>query len=233
MLEVYYGNDTPKVRKKALQRADQAVAESATLTILDTNNYTLGQLADAAGGVSLFGERAVYLIDSASEKYEMYEDVVSQLEALAKSENLFLVIESNLLAAEKKRFAKYATVMEEYKAVAGTRVNNFSLADALARRDKKSLWLLWHEARLGGARPEELLGILWWQLKTLRLADQTKSAAEAGLKDFPYNKAKRALTKFQTGELERLSHSLLTLQHDSRLGLCDLDVAVERWILRV
>ncbi|MEZ4200484.1 MAG: hypothetical protein R3B69_02735 [Candidatus Paceibacterota bacterium] len=75
--------------------------------------------------------------------------------------------------------------------------------------------------------------MLWWQLKTLRLAQQTNSASEAGMKEFPYQKATRALTNFTDGELTQLSHSLLTLQHESRLGNTDLDQALERWVLTV
>ena len=92
--------------------------------------------------------------------------------------------------------------------------------------------LLFHEAILAGIAAEEMVGILWWQLKTLRLAAIAKSE-EAGLKDFPYQKAKRSLAKFGEGELEKLSASLLTLIHNSRLGYYDIDQALERWILRI
>ncbi len=233
MLEVYYGNDTNKVRQTAFKRVEKLRADGVEIEHINPDNYQAGQLTDAIGGVSLFGSQSVYVIDTASDDESMYDEVVSRLEAMAESSNVFVVIETGLLAAEKKKFAKHAGAMEEFKAAAGARVNNFALADALARRDKRSLWLLWSEARLNGTRPEELIGILWWQLKTLRLSAQTRSATEAGLKDFPYQKAKRALSKFKPGELEKLSHSLLSLQHDSRLGLTDVDVAAERWILRI
>jgi len=75
--------------------------------------------------------------------------------------------------------------------------------------------------------------MLWWQLKALRLAKQTSSASEAGMKDFPYNKAKRALAKFSEGEVEKLAQSLLEVYHDGHAGVRDMETSLEEWILRL
>lgn len=233
MLEVYYGNDVIRVRQAALKVAEKVVTSGAVLQTIDDSNYASGLYADISGGVSLFGGEEVYLIDTPSSDASMYEDTVANLEIFQASQHLFIVIETTLLAAEKKQFAKYAGKIEEFKAVASERFNSFAMADALAAKDKKSLWLLLNEAILSGIALEELIGTLWWQLKSLRLAAQTKSAGEAGMKDFPYNKAKRALVKFKPNEVEALSHSLLQLQHDSRLGKRDLDLALEQWVLKI
>ncbi len=233
MLKVYFGNDVIKIRAAAIKATEVAVGSGATLVTIDENNYATGIYADATHGASLFGGEQVYLIDTPSNDEVMSEDTVNNLESFQESNNLFIIIEATLLAAEKKPYAKYADIIEEFKAVATERFNAFLLADALTARDKKSLWLLLNEAVLSGISPEELIGTLWWQLKSLRLAAVTKSAGEAGMKDFPYNKAKRALGKFKPGEIETLSHSLLTLQHESRLGKRDLDLALERWVLGI
>jgi len=233
MLKVFYGNDVIKIRQAALNAVGQSVAGGDVLVTIDENNYVPGIYTDAAGGVSLFGGRQVYLIDTPSSDERMYEDTVTNLSIFQESGHLFVVIEESLLAAAKKDFAKYAESMEEFKAVANERFNSFAMADALASRDKKSLWLLLNEAVLSGIALEELIGTLWWQLKSLRLAAVTNSAAEAGMKDYPYNKAKRSLSKFKPGEVETLSQSLLALQHDSRLGKRDLDLALEWWVLSI
>ena len=80
-------------------------------------------------------------------------------------------------------------------------------------------------------RDRELIGILWWQLKTLLLAQKTGNASEAGMKDFPYKKAKQALPNFAAGEVESLSLSLLTLYHQGHSGEVDIDEALELWLL--
>jgi hypothetical protein len=73
--------------------------------------------------------------------------------------------------------------------------------------------------------------MLWWQLKSLRLAALTQSAQEAGMKDFPYNKSKRALPAFAPGEVVTLSQSLLELYHAGHSGQRDMDIALEQWVL--
>ncbi len=231
MLRVYFGNNAVEARKTAFDFADTELESGKTLETIDVDNYEPGIFADAAGGASLFGGEVLYVIDTPSLKSEMYEDVLNNLEHFATSLHIFVVIEGPLLAPERKKFEKYAESLEEFKAGAAERFNTFALADALARKDKKSLWLLYSEARMSGIPLEEIAGVLWWQLKTLRLASLTRSASEAGVKDFSYNKAKRALGKFAGGELEKLSHSLLSLQHESRLGRCELDIALERFVL--
>ena len=233
MLKVFFGNDTVAVREAAFAVADKELSSDKTLETIDSDNHQTGIYADAAGGVSLFGGGQVYVVDTPSTSKEFYEDTLDNLSLLAESPHTFIVIEEVLLAAEKKKWQKHADAIEEFKAGSAERFNVFAIAEALSRKDKKSLWLILNEARLAEIPFEELVGILWWQLKTLRLAESTGSATEAGIKDFPYNKAKRSLTKFSRGEIGKLSESLQTLLHDSRLGLCELDVALERWVLRI
>lgn len=232
MLKVFCGNDQIKVRQQALGFIEQLREQGLSIEAIDSDNYESGKITEAAVKVSLFGGEMACLIDMPSLDKEMLAEVTDNLAVLAKSPHKFVVIEGALLAEEKKKWSKYAEV-EENKAGAATRFNTFALADALARRDRKSLWLIWNEARLSGIATEELIGILWWQLKALRLSALTKSAEEAGMKDYPYQKAKRALLKFKADETETLSHVLLDTYHQSRLGGLDLDLAIERWLLRV
>lgn len=233
MLAVFFGNDTIKVRQKAYDYAESKKDDGMEIVGVDADNYEAGFLAASAMGNSLFGGSSLYVIDTPSENETLLTEVTAGLEEMAASNNIFVIIEGALLAADKKVFAREATVMEEYKKTADTKFNNFALADALAKRDKKLLWLLLAEARLAGAKDEEIIGILWWQLKTMRLASLTTSAAAAGLKDYPYDKAKRALAKFAPGEVEKISHDLLQILHDSRLGKVDLDIALERFVLSI
>jgi len=231
MLHLYYGNDTITVRQKAHDFT--AAQETAGFKIerIDAENYHEGVFVDLAGATSLFGEKTLYIIDTPSQKTEIYDDVIRHLELLAQSENLFVVIEEALLAAEKKKFAKYATEVEEYKKAGGDRFNVFGMADSLSSKNKKLLWMQLQDARAAGLSAEEIIGTLWWQLKALRLAGCTVSASEAGMKDYPYNKAKRALGAFKPGELELISKRLLTVYHDGHLGERDIDLALEQFVL--
>jgi len=231
MLHLIYGNDTITVRQKAHEFIGIEEKKGVKVERIEIENYAEGVFADIVGAVSLFGEKTLYVIDTPSGKAEMYEDVLTHLEAFAASGNTFLVLEEALLVPQKKKFQKHTHSMEEYKKKADERFNAFGMADCLARKDKKNFWLQLQQAKQSGLSAEEIIGTLWWQLKSMRLARLTTSAAQAGMKDFPYNKAKQALRTFKEDEIESLSKTLLTVYHDGHLGKVDIDIALERWVL--
>ena len=216
MIRVFFGTDTVQVREAAFSYVHEREGEGVTVVLVDGDSYEAGVYAAAVGGASLFGDETLYIIDTPSSTAAWYEETVAYLPELAASSSEFVMIEGGLLAPEKKKFTKHAESMEEFKACPAERFNVFALSDALARKDKRSLWLVYSEARLLAIPVEEMIGIIWWQLKALRLASLTNTAAEADMKDFPYNKAKQSLKNFKFDELEQLSHSLIKLQHESR-----------------
>ncbi len=231
MLYVFYGNDVIGVREKAhgFLNAQGTPGEGAAR--VSAENYDRGILRDCAQAVSLFAGVQVVCIDTLSEDSEAFVSLLEDAPFLAQSANVFVVIEGTLLAAPKKVFTECATDMVEVKKGVSEAFNGFALADALLRRDKKSLWILLAEARRNGLGSEEIIGTLFWQLKILRLAERTKSAEEAGQKPFVYNKAKRALSLFKKGELDTLSRDMLALYHDGHMGKRDIEIALEQWVL--
>ncbi len=233
MYVVFFGSDRNRVRDAATTYIEKQMPADATLTTLDAAEYQPGQVADALGACSLFGGSEWFVFDTPLGNEEFVNDVKESLTEMAESSNTFVILEGALLAAQKKTYEKHATEMKEFTAEKTERFNSFALAEALAGKDKRQLWVLLQEAKLSGLREEEIIGMLWWQLKALRLAMKTKTAVEAGMKDFPYNKAKRALAKFQDGEVERLAQSLLELYHDGHAGVRELDLGLEEWVLRV
>ena len=233
MLHLYYGNDSTAVREHAFAAADKlAEKENARITRLEANEFAPGMLANLLGAASLWGEREIYVLDTPSEDSAFYAEVIDNAAAMGESANQFVVMEGALLAPERKKFEKHTTTLEESKREATERFDVFRMAEALSKRDKKSLWVLLQEAKRAGLSAEEIAGTLWWQLKTLRLAALTKSADEAGMKSYPYGKAKRALSSFKPGELDATSANLLRVYHDGHGGVRDIDEGLEEWVLR-
>jgi len=230
MLMLFFGNDRLAVRDAA---QTQAETTGGTVTVIDDLTYTGGLIANALGANSLFGGQECFILDTPSSLSEFEEETMTHLSDMAASPNTFLVLEGPLLVDARRRYAKHALDSREFSSEKAERFNTFAMAEALAKRDKKTLWVLLNQARSAGLRDEEIIGMLWWQLKALRLAKITKSAVEAGMKDFPYNKAKRALSGFKESEIEALSHSLLELYHHAHQGTKDMDLALEEWVLKV
>lgn len=233
MLSVFFGNDTITVRQKAHDAIVAQEKNGAVLERIDADTYAPGIFTDVAGATSLFGSKTIYLIDTPSNQTELFEAVIENLPVLKDSLNQFVVIEDALLAPEKKKFTKYAETIEEYKKPATERFNAFAMADSLLKKDKRMLWVQLQEAKHHGLSSEEIIGTMWWQLKCLRLANQASSPAEAGMKEFPFNKAKRSLNNFKSGEIESLSNTLLSVYHDGHSGRADIDHALEKWTLTI
>ena len=230
MLKVFYGTDRTAVRDRA---HTEQVRLGLVPTIIYDSEYTLGAVASAVGAVSLFGGTEYFVLDTPSGDDDFETEVVGSLKELAASQNVFIVLEGALLADAKKKYGKHASTIEEFAATKAERFNSFAIAEALAKKDKKNMWVLLNEAQAAGLRNEEIIGMLWWQLKALRLAKLTRTPEEAGMKDFPYKKAKQSLGLFKEGEVEQLSRSLLELYHLAHQGKRDMDMALEEWVLKV
>ncbi len=232
MYVVFYGTDRGKVRDAATKYIEEKMSPDSTLSTIDSAAYQTGQISDALGATSLFGNDEWFLVDSPAENTECSSEVKDSLKEMSESKNYFVILEGKLLAPEKKKYQKYAADIKEYAADVVEKINAFSLAEALADKDRRKLWVLLQVSRRRKQPPEATIGMLWWQLKALRLATITSSASEAGMKSFAYQKAKQAAGKFKEGEVERLADSLLRLYHDGHAGLCDIDLALEAWVLR-
>jgi hypothetical protein len=109
--------------------------------------------------------------------------------------------------------------------------NIFSLTDAVASRNKREAWVLYQRALASGMAAEEIFWKIVWQVKTLLVANQTKSADEAGMKAYPYSKAKGSLRNFKPGEVEKISESLVIGYHMARRGEGDVELLIEKTIL--
>lgn len=231
MLAVFFGTDVGKARTEGFSFARRAHGGEAEIIPVSADRYEPGMCADLAGGVSLFSGAHVILIDTPSENAEMFDEVMESIEIFHESVHQFVLIEQSLLAVDKKKLVGKATPFEEYALPKTEKFNAFVLTDALLNRDKKSLWLLLQEAQKNGSSYEQIIGLLFWQVKILRLAEKTSSPEEADQKPFVYNKSKRALKNFKVGELDTLSEMLITFYHEGHMGKRDMGVALEKWVL--
>lgn len=231
MLYSFYGSDIGRVRTSALKKLAELRSGGSEVTVLPSDESSQPMLKDALGAASLFGEVGVYLLDTPSESEEYFESVFALVPDMNASSNTFVLIEGALKAAVVKTLEKNSTKTEKYDAGPKKEFNVFGMSDALASRDKKTLWILLQDAWRDGRTTEELIGTLSWQLKVLRLAEVAKSADEAGQKPFVFDKAKRALKNFKPGEISSLSRSLVLLYHEGHGGARNIDHALEAWVL--
>jgi DNA polymerase III delta subunit len=230
MLSLYYGTDRTAARN-AIHALVANASSVPTLETITADTYRSGLVSTAIGEQSLFGGETWYLFDTPSTNPEFKSDVLQLLDELAAAPGTYIVLEGVLLAADLKPFKAVTDAIEQFTAAKAERINTFALTDALLRRDRRQMWLILQQAVQAGVTEEEIVGVLWWQLKSLLLADRTKTAKEASMKEFTYNKAKRSLGAFKPGEVEQLAARLLAGFHHVRVGKGQLSDVLERWIL--
>lgn len=232
MLHIFFGSDRTAVRD-GVDALLESFRHTHTIQTIDVHSYEAGQLINSLEGMSLFGEQFVFVLDTPSHHDDFYNELMEQLVDYKAAAHHYIVMEHSLLAPVKKKLSAVAETINEYTAASKERFNTFALTDALVARDKRRLWLLFHEAKQVGIADEEIVGVLWWQLKAMRLAALTSSAEEAGMKAFPYSKAKQALRQFPLIQVEDTSRALLSIYHDGHAGKRDLSVALEQFMLTV
>lgn len=237
MLYFFYGSDTNMARAKAHEiiASLQKKMPGTEVFRIDSENWSEARLEEYIGGQGLFERKLIVFANRLFENAVAKEAVLSRLAALQKSENTFIFLEGAIDAETVRGIKKIAEQVEVIDKKDGKKekFNVFSLADAFGKRDKKNLWVLYQQALASGAAPEEIHGILFWQLKNMFLALCCKSAEEANLKPFPWGKARAFVKNWNESELKNLSGRFVAVYHDSRRGQHDFATALERFILQL
>lgn len=219
MLYVFHGTDTSKV-------ADQANAYIAQLRteLLEPQEFVfegeivdVGPLDELVEARGLFSEKHLVVLHGTCEKAESRELVFERIDRFALSENIFVIKEGSLHVAHKKRFAQHAHKVEEFARAEQAKrgFDEHGLVAALKSRNRRAIWEAYLRARRAGETPEALAGLLHWGVK-----DMLARAVS-------YSKV------YQKERLIALSSSLISCYHDAHRGLCDLDVALEHWVLSI
>lgn len=238
MLYVLHGSDIGEGRDKlhALLIALQAKRPGAELFRLAGEEVTSTLLQEYSSARGLFESKHIVLLYMPFATAESKRITLEALHDLASSENLFVLFEETVDAKTLVALTRHATKVQTHSKAAKQKkelFNRFALTDALGKRDRKILWVLYQKALRAGVAEEEIHGLLFWQIKSMLMAATAKNVGESGLKPFVYSKAKAAAAQYSKTELLQLSEDLVTLYHEVRRGKYDMETALERFVLSV
>ena len=243
MLYFLHGTDTDKAREKAHETLAVLQKKKPGAELFrfesdgwsDPENPTRGEarLDELIASQGLFERKFIVFVNRLFENAEAKETIVKKLSALAKSENIFIFLEGKVDKPTLLLITEVSDKVQVFDMLKGKPKLDFSLTDAFGRRDRKNLWVLYQKAVASGAVPEEIHGILFWQVKNMILASETGNAEEAGLSPFPFMKAKQFLKNYTPKELKQISSKLVTLYHDSHRGIHNFEIALERFVLTI
>lgn len=235
MLYLIYGTDTHKARKKLHDLLDLAKKKrpEAELFKITTENFSEAQLDELLVSQGLFEQKYTTVLDNLFERRDFKDYVLDKLKDMADSEQIFLMLEGAVDVSSIKKIEKYAKQVQEFVKKEDKKygANIFSITDGLLQKDKRKLWVSYIDFIRQGIPPEEIHGILFWQVKNMLLASRADSGNETGLAPFVYKNALTGARKYKQEDLVFMSNSLVDMTHKVRQGEGDLGVMLERWVL--
>ncbi len=197
---------------------------------LDLNEEKLEESLNTVGG--LFESKNIYLFSNIFQKVKIKNIFLERIDEFASSENAFILTLDKVGAAEKKILREKSYLFEEFN-LDKKEFNPFSLSDELQNKNKKALWLKYHQALNSDLPAERIFSTLFFSLKSLILAEKF-SEKESGLKAYPYKKAISALkNKWKAGEAEEKTFQLVSLYNQSRQSGLNLKDSLEKFILEL
>jgi hypothetical protein len=241
MFYIFHGQNVEEsLRKRArllqMIRQKKPFVDTVALETSDVSSVDFNQLSARCG---LFEPCSIYMIDSALSDATTRALIIDNIEIIAKSHNVFIFFEREGLSKSvlDKLETLCAKVYLSSHSTEFQKVNDnrelFALADALSSRAKKDLWIRYSEVMLDGKSSEEVLAILFWQVKALMIARASTSASQAKLSPFVYAKAVRQAHKWSQDKLKALAWALVVCFHDSRRGVCNMQDRLEKIILSI
>src|SRR5690606_3381830 len=108
----------------------------------------------------------------------------------------------------------------------------FAVSNAFLTRDRRKIWLSLKQAQKDNLDVDQLLGVLWWQIKSIFIAQSSADPKSAGLNPFVYRQS--AGCPWDTEALEYEAARLLLAQKNAReTGGLDLWLELEAWALSI
>ncbi len=239
MLYVFHGTDVAQsgVKARALIDSLRAKKPDASYEKMDGDSWSSSMLEGHLGGQGLFANKYIVFLDRVTESADAKEEILKFIPAMQESANIFIVFEGKLNAELKKAFEKSAERLIECeakkKSFFDSEFNIFALADSVGNRDAFKAWSIYRQAVDRGIESESILGTLFWQVKSMVLSADAKSASESGLSPFVYSKSKRYAANYTKEEMRKLVSGLIIMYHDGHRGIADLELGTERLLLNL
>jgi DNA polymerase III delta subunit len=240
MIYLLYGSDTTKSRAKLHDLVASLIKKKPDASHIRMSDETFDEayLEENISGMGLFSQKTIVEMVNVFRNKEAKEVVLGKLKEIGSSENIFVFLEEGLNKAELTKFEKNSEKVQEFDSKEEKEgkvkdFNIFSLTDALGKRDRKQLWVLYTKAKMKDTADEEIHGILFWQIKAIIQALSAGNAKDAGLNPFVYQKSIGFSRNFTPDELKKISGELVSIYHNARRGITPFDSALETFILNI
>ena len=210
MLYVFYGTDTARAgtKARALVESLRAKRPDAAYDKIDADSWNVSVIQGHLGGQGLFSSKYIVYLDRVTENKTAKDELVDYVAAMQESSNIFILYEGKVLTELKKTLEKHAekiVVVDEKKAA-----NTF-----FGGGDGPNIFAL---ADAVGKRD----AVRAWTLYRQAVDGGIESEAIIGM----------LFWKAKSIENKPLAKELITLYHDGHRGLVDLELGIEKLVLR-
>ncbi len=235
MIYFFYGTNKDGARDKVHKTLDSLLLKKPNASTLhvSADNFNESVVQEYIKGQGLFENKHIVFFDNMLGDELAKEYFLENIKQIRDAPHMVLVLEEKVDKKTLTIIKKHSERAEEFEDKNFTKKTKdfdiFSLTNALGERNKKDMWVFLQKGFLSGATPEELLGIIFWQIKTMIIAKGAKSAVEAGLKPFVFNKSRKYADNFSDEELRALSSNIISMYHDSRRGIVDFKITLEKF----
>lgn len=229
MLTFFIGSDVVRAKAEAIKRA-----KGAEVVRIGEGGEPLESALAYLEQQGMFQPEIVLIIDRPLDTADGKEYMLEHAGMFNESKTKVFIIQSELDIPTRKKLEKHGEIVEFEIAKKAEVVapNAFALVDAVQAGDKKRAWIVYRQLITAGVSAEEVHGALAWAARGVVLASKTKTADEAGMKPYPYGKAKDVARKLSPGIAEAQSGELVRLYHDARMGRGTLEDLLEIYLLR-
>jgi DNA polymerase III delta subunit len=229
MIEIIYGNNRDKcleILEERITACEKEKYQTSRLSLLDINDQQ--KIIEEIVGEDLFASKKLLIISGIFESEKIIEILLAHTDS-KNTDTYIIIFETDIPKDVIKSFEKKKVPIHHHKHETERDTEIFKLTDAVAGRDIKRAWLVFRQLLDNGMVAHQMIGMLWWQMKTLLLVASTKT--NPGLKPFVYTKNKKALEKFTLPEIQEKTLGLLDVYHQGHMG-DDIEVLLEQWILK-
>ena len=233
MVYLFYGSDRDHLLAEFGKMVLAYTQAGATIIRIHGLEFDALAVEEYLTAQSLLGGDVVVVTNGLLENKNAREYVREHIDRIAASQAVFLFLEGTLLPADQKIFETVAKKIFHHNThlAQGPRFDIFRIPNALGRRNRKELWVLFEQAHINGITTEEIFWQCVRQVKTMLLVSTTGLSAEKlGMNPNHYHYAFVAARNYSHQELRSLSRSLVSMYHDTRRSSTDLRILLERFI---
>jgi DNA polymerase III delta subunit len=234
MLYFLYG-DTKEVRKNLIKHLDSLTKKrpDAEVFRVKTENYSKDFVLELLSSQGLFSKKYIVVMDGLLENEMIQEEITSLFEEFKNTEHIFIFAEQKLNKKNKDLAEKFSEKVWNFEEKEKPKAfDPFVLANCLGDKDKKNLWVNFVKMYDLGVGAEEIIGMLFWQMKSIYIAKNYKEK-ESKLSPFVYKKTFNFSKKWQNDDILKKADRLVEISELVRDGEGDSFIYLESFILNI